>query len=136
MPTEGTNHKTTISAMLAVSSTPKAVEWYMKALGARLLWSLGSVAGLEIDGAPFFLHEPVKDRFSSPREIATTTARVELFVDQPDEVIKRAVQAGATGGDIEDYETPWGIHRQGGFIDPFGHNWLVGDKSPLNRFPR
>lgn len=26
---------------------------------------------------------------------------------------------------------PWGVHRQGGFIDPFGHLWLVGDRSPL-----
>jgi uncharacterized glyoxalase superfamily protein PhnB len=29
---------------------------------------------------------------------------------------------------------PWGIHRQGGFIDPFGHLWLVGDVSPLQQF--
>jgi PhnB protein len=26
---------------------------------------------------------------------------------------------------------PWGTHRQGGFRDPFGHNWSVGDRSPL-----
>jgi uncharacterized glyoxalase superfamily protein PhnB len=26
---------------------------------------------------------------------------------------------------------PWGIHRQGSFVDPFGHLWLVGDESPL-----
>jgi len=128
-------HKTTVSVMLAVPNTPKAVEWYNKALGARLLWSLGSVAGLEIDGAPFFLHEPVKDKFSSPQQLGTTTARVELFVDKPDEVIERAVKAGAKGGEPRDHEAPWGIHRQGGFIDPFGHNWLVGDKSPLNPFP-
>jgi len=50
---EPSSHKTIISLMLAVPDTPKAVEWYQKALGARLLWSLGSVAGLEIDGAPF-----------------------------------------------------------------------------------
>jgi PhnB protein len=25
-----------------------------------------------------------------------------------------------------------GTHRQGGFRDPFGHNWSVGDKSPLD----
>jgi uncharacterized glyoxalase superfamily protein PhnB len=125
---------TVISIMLAVPNTPKAVDWYEKALGARLLWSLGSVAGLEIDGAPFFLHEPVKNSFASPSEIGTRTARVELFVDDPDEVIARAVKAGATGGDIKDHEISWGKHRQGGFIDPFGHNWLVGDKSPLRRY--
>jgi uncharacterized glyoxalase superfamily protein PhnB len=132
---ESTTGKTVISLMLAVPDTPAAVAWYEKALGARLLWSLGSVAGLEIDGAPFLLHEPVKDRFASPKELGTTTVRVEMFVDQPDEVIARAIKAGATGGDIRDHTRPWGTHRQGGFIDPFGHNWLVGDKSPLNRFP-
>src|SRR5437899_249121 len=103
---KSTIHKTTISVMLAVPDTPKAVRWYKKALGARLLWSLGSVAGLEIDGAPFFLHPPVNDSFQSPKEIGTRTARVELFVDQPDEVIAGAVKAGATGGDIEDHIAP------------------------------
>ncbi|MBI2946039.1 MAG: VOC family protein [Verrucomicrobia bacterium] len=128
-------NQTIISVMLAVPDTPEAVEWYKKALGADVLWSLGSVAGLEINGAPFFLHEPVKGRFASPKEIGTTTARVELFVDDPDRVIARAVEAGARGDGIKDHITPWGTHRQGGFTDPFGHLWLVGDRSPLNRFP-
>jgi hypothetical protein len=34
-----------ISVMLAVADTPAAVEWYKRALGATVLWSLGSVAG-------------------------------------------------------------------------------------------
>jgi PhnB protein len=123
-----------ISIMLAVTDTPAAVEWYKKALGAKVLWSLGSVAGLEVDGAPFFLHEPVKSSFSSPKEINTVTARVELFVDDPDKVIEQAVNAGAIGKEIKDYDVPWGKHKQGGFTDPFGHIWFVGDKSPLNYF--
>jgi PhnB protein len=127
--------ETIISLMLAVPDTPAAVDWYRQALGARLLWSLGSVAGLVVNGAPFFLHEPVAKRFNSPSEVGTTTVRVELFVDDPDVVIARAVAAGATGGDINDYLVPWGIHRQGGFTDPYGHIWLVGDKSPLRPFP-
>jgi uncharacterized glyoxalase superfamily protein PhnB len=126
--------ETIISLMLAVPDTPTAIDWYKIALGARVLWSLGSVAGLEIDGAPFFLHQPVRNGFDSPKEIGTTTVRVEVFVDQPDEVIARAVEAGATGGKIVNYAAPWGIHRRGGFTDPFGHIWLVGDKSPLNHF--
>src|SRR5260221_9150418 len=111
-------NNTVISLMLAVPDTPKAVDWYKKALGARLLWSLGSVAGLEINGAPFFLHEPVKGRFESPLTRGTTTVRVEVFVDDPDEVIARAVKTGATGREIQDHIAPWGTHRQGGFIDP------------------
>src|SRR5689334_8936464 len=48
----------------------------------------------------------------------------------------RAVAAGADGHDpVRDHEAPWGTHRQGGFFDPFGHLWLVGDRSPLRRCP-
>ena len=123
-----------ISLMLAVPDTPTAVEWYRQALGAQLLWSLGSVAGLEIEGAPFFLHEPVAESFASPQEIRTTTVRVELFVDDPDGVIARAVAAGASGRAVVEHTAPWGTHRQGGFTDPFGHSWSVGDRSPLERW--
>jgi PhnB protein len=129
------NQRTVISLMLAVPDTPAAVEWYKKALGAHVLWSLGSVAGLEIDGAAFFLHEPVKNGFDSPKAIGATTVRVEVFVDDPDQVIARAVEAGAASSDgIRNHEAPWGTHRQGGFTDPYGHVWLVGDKTPLRRY--
>jgi uncharacterized glyoxalase superfamily protein PhnB len=85
-----------LSLMLAVPDTPAAVKWYKEALGARVLWSLGSVAGLEIKGAPFFLHQPVKNGFDSPLDLGATTARVELFVDDPDVVIMRALEAGTS----------------------------------------
>ena len=63
--------------------------------------------------------------------------RVEVFVDDPDDFIGRAVAAGADGSvdRIRDHEMPWGPHRQGGFVDPFGHLWLVGDRSPLRPHP-
>lgn len=130
-------HKPIISLMLAVPDAPAAVEWYKRALGATELWSLGSVAGLEIEGAPFFIAEPARNGWENPEKVGITTVRVELFCDDPDTVIARAVEAGANGSfdPIRDHQVPWGTHRQGGFIDPFGHIWLVGDKSPLNRFP-
>ena len=119
--------------MLAVEDTPSAVEWYKRALGAKVLWSLGSVAGLEIGGAPFFLGEPANNGWESPAKLGITSTRVEVFCDDPDAFIARAVEAGAHGNDpIRDHQMPWGIHRQGGFVDPFGHIWLVGDRSPLH----
>jgi uncharacterized glyoxalase superfamily protein PhnB len=133
---ENQNPELTISVMLAVTNAPAAVLWYKKALGATVLWSLGSVAGMEIAGAAFFVGEPANNRWESPEKLGITSTRVEVFCDDPDIFIALAVQAGANGFDnIKDHEAPWGIHRQGGFIDPFGHIWLVGDKSPLNRFP-
>ena len=124
-----------ISLMLAVNDVPAAVEWYKKAMGATVLWSLGSVAGLEVEGAPFFLGQPEANGWESPQQSGTTSLRVEVFCSDPDSFIARAVQAGANGDadKIRNHEAPWGIHRQGGFIDPFGHIWLVGDRSPLNR---
>lgn len=127
-----------VSLMLAVPDTPAAVAWYTEALGATLLWSLGPVAGMEIAGAPFFLGQPENNGWNSPRSLGSTTLRVEVFCDDPDAVISRAVNAGADGSrdNIRNHDAPWGTHRQGGFIDPFGHIWLVGDRSPLRRFPR
>jgi len=123
--------------MVAVPNTPQAVDWYKRALGAVELWNLGSVAGLEIAGAPFFVGEPANNRWESPTKLGMTSARIEVFCDDPDAFIARAVEAGANGSvdRIRNHEMPWGPHRQGGFLDPFGHMWLVGDRSPLTPHP-
>src|SRR5690349_13422028 len=128
------NHPT-LSVMLAVRDAPKAAAWYAKALGAVELWNLGSVIGLEIAGAAFFLGEPEKNGWESPEVLGTTTTRIEVFLDDPDTFITRALEAGARGtlDDLRDHEAPWGVHRQGHFYDPFGHLWLVGDRSPLKK---
>jgi len=89
-----------ISVMLIVPSADAATAWYQAALGATELWNLGSVVGLEIAGAPFFLHEinPANPAETSPGQAGVTSTRVELFTDDPDHVIERAIAAGATAG--------------------------------------
>lgn len=126
-----------ISVMLAVADAPAAARWYQDALGAVVLWDLGSVIGLSVDGAPFFLGQPENNGWDTPADVGTRTVRVEVFVDDPDAFIARAVAAGADGSvdRIRDHQMPWGPHRQGGFYDPFGHRWLVGDRTPLRPFP-
>lgn len=122
-----------ISLMLAVPDAPLAARWYAEALGATELWNLGSVIGLSVQGAPFFLGQPEGNGWETPAVVGLPTVRVELFVDGPDAFIARAVAAGADGSGhaIRDHQAPWGVHRQGGFVDPFGHLWFVGDRSPL-----
>jgi PhnB protein len=127
-----------VSVMLIVSDAAAAIAWYTAALGAAELWNLGGVAGLHIDGAPFFVHEAVPGRKAepAPTDVDLTTTRIEVFVDEPDQFIDRASAAGATAVEPPtDHETPWGIHRQGGFTDPSGHRWSVGDRTPLQPFP-
>jgi PhnB protein len=123
-----------ISLMLAVPDATAAARWYEQALGAIRLWDLGGVVGLTVDGAPFFLGEPENNGWDTPDGLGSRTVRVEVFVDDPDGFIERAVAAGADGSvdEIRDHQMPWGTHRQGGFLDPFGHLWLVGDRSPLH----
>jgi PhnB protein len=130
-------HPPVISVMLAVADASAATQWYERGLGAIQLWNLGSVVGLTVEGAPFFLGEPSNNRWETPVALGTRTVRVEVFVDDPDSFIDRAVAAGADASvdAIRDHEAPWGTHRQGSFVDPFGHLWLVGDRSPLRAWP-
>ena len=131
--------ETHLSVMLIVSDAEAAISWYRSAVGATELWNLGGVAALQVHGAPFFLHEvnPRNPTENSPQVIGATSVRIELFVDNPDAVIQRALAAGATlGSPIEDHHHfPGTVHRQGGFRDPFGHNWSIGNKSPLQPRP-
>src|SRR6478735_2533533 len=91
---------TAIAPMLAVSDGNAAIDFYKAAFGATLLWHLDGghvVAGLSIDGAPFFLaSESPPHGTRSPDSAGFTTVRIELFVDDPIAVHKRAVAAGAS----------------------------------------
>jgi PhnB protein len=126
---------TQISPMLAVGDGNAAIEFYKAAFGATLLWSLdGSVAGLSIDGANFFLaRESPPHGTRGPASAGFTTVRIELFVDDPIAVHGHALAAGAIEQDPirEHAHTATGPHPikrmlQGALVDPFGHMWLVG----------
>jgi len=132
-----------ISLMLAVPDAQAAASWYQRALGAKVLWSLGSVIGLEIEGAPFFVGQPENNGWATPRTLGMPSCRIEVFCDDPDGLVARALKEDALlrhGRKVQDpmrvHRMPWGPHRQGGFVDPFGHIWLVGDRSPLKPYPR
>jgi uncharacterized glyoxalase superfamily protein PhnB len=129
---------TTIAPMLAVSDGSAAIAFYQAAFGATLLWRLGEgddvVAGLEIDGAPFFLaKEAPSSGTRGPAAAGCTTVRIELFVDDPHATHARAIAAGAkekSQVSTHEYTTigpkPIGRMLQGSVIDPFGHRWLIG----------
>ena len=129
---------TQISPMLAVIDGNTAIEFYKAAFGAELLWHLDGaghvVAGLSIDGAPFFLaHESPQYGTRGPGSVGFTTVRIELFVDDPRVVHRKAVAAGAVEhSPVEEHQHeftgPKAFKRmlQGAVVDPFGHMWLIG----------
>lgn len=127
---------TSISPMLAVRDAAAAIDFYVAAFGAVERWRIDAggaiVAELTIDGAPVFLAEENPPRTSGPGTVGTTTVRIELFVDDPAAVQTRAVEAGATMGDVVRHRRHDTIDGgsfemlQGGVVDPFGHVWLIG----------
>ena len=129
---------TEITVMLAVNDAQGAVEFYKKAFGAEVYWTIGGddhmVAGLAIGGARFFLStESPEFGTRGPLGAGFTTVRIEIFVDDPVALQAKAVAAGATlRSEIKEhkYDTkgPKPIRRmlQGSVVDPFGHMWLIG----------
>jgi uncharacterized glyoxalase superfamily protein PhnB len=126
---------TQISPMLAVSDARAAMEFYRAAFGAEVQWDLdGAIAGLSVGGARLFLAEESPPHGTrGPASVGFTTVRIELFVDDPVAVHKRAVAAGAIErSPVREHQHttrgPQPIKRmlQGAVVDPFGHIWLVG----------
>ena len=127
-----------ISPMLAVSDAGAAIEFYKRAFSAEVLWDLGGdehlVAGLSVHGAQFFLAtESPEYGTRSPGSAGFTTVRIELFVDDPEAVQRKALEAGAVLHSpvmehAHDTTGPRPIRRmlQGAVVDPFGHMWLIG----------
>lgn len=126
---------TSIQPELWVENAREAVRFYGAAFGAEVLHQVGEgddiVAQLGVGDAAFWIaptSAPMR-RFS-PRAIEGATGRTLLVVDDPDQVLRRAVAAGATESSPVRNEHGWLLGR---IIDPFGHEWEIG--VPLGAWP-
>jgi len=123
--------------MLIVADADAAVTWYREALGASELWNLGGVAGLEIDGAPFFLHEAnPRNPVRTARTVSASPARASRCSSMTRR-LHSARDRGRCHAGLRNRgaRAALGNAPPGGFHDPFGHNWSVGDRSPLSHRP-
>lgn len=120
---------TSFAPMLTINNGVTDIEFYKKAFDAVELWCLRNddnsihVAGLEIDGALFHLHEQTRGNAFSPDKHGGTTVNIGLMVDDVHAVVAKAVEAGATlTSPVQDYDYGY---RQGEIVDPFGHQWTI-----------
>lgn len=121
---------TFFAPQLTIKIVAPAVEFYKKVLGAKVLRlfnnSDGSihVAEMEVDGAMFHIHEEVpRDYQLSPETTKAASVIIGLFVDDVHAIVKRAEENGAK---IISPVTDWEYgYRQGTFLDPFGHQWMI-----------
>ena len=124
--------QTSIVPTLSVRNGVAAIEFYKKAFGAVELMRVDSpdglvVAELVIETARFFIADesPAHGNLS-PETVKGVTARMGLFVANPDAVADKAVAAGATllyPVADQDYG-----YRLGAVKDPFGHVWEIARK--------
>ena len=128
---------TTIAPMLAVPEGARAIEFYKSAFGAVERWRIDAgaavIAGMSVDGAEFFLAPALPSHGTySPDSVGGTTVRIELFVEDPEAAVKRAVAASVEERNpVSEYShqtTVGGRFRmlQGMVVDPFGHYLLIG----------
>jgi uncharacterized glyoxalase superfamily protein PhnB len=111
-------------AYLIVNDAAGAIEFYKEAFGAtekfRLVEQSGRIGGTILMLADEFpeydVHSPVK--------FGGTPVTIHLHVDDADDVIQRAVRAGAQIL-IEPKDNFYG-ERSGTVRDPFGHRWNIG----------
>jgi PhnB protein len=116
---------TSIQPELWVERAGQAMAFYADAFGARVLHQVGQgddiVAQLAVSEAAFWVAAagPERGRFS-PAAIGGATSRTLLVADDPDAVVRRAIDAGATQKSAVSDEHGW---RLGRIVDPFGHKW-------------
>ena len=119
---------TVIQPELWVESPRDAVAFYESAFGATVLHLVGEeddiVAQLSVDGAPFWVAGTSSSlKRLSPPEAGGTTSRTLLVARGPEEIVSRALSAGAALISPVADEHGW---RLGRIVDPFGHEWEIG----------
>lgn len=118
-------------AYLCVDNAAEAIEFYGKAFGARENFRLaepnGRIGHAELDfgGATLML----SDEFPSygvkgPDRRGPAAVTIHIHVDDTDEVVRRAVAAGATV-EMEPADQFYG-ERSAIVRDPYGHRWHIG----------
>lgn len=118
---------------LFINNGVKDISFYENAFGAKEIMRFSNddgslhVAELSIGGTIFHIHEITANTyFFSPDKHNGTTIRIGLFVEDVDEVINKALKAGAIEiSPAQDYEYGY---RQGIIKDPFGHCWQIQKK--------
>jgi len=120
----------TITPYLIVNGAATAIEFYKQAFGATELMRLTQPDGkighaeIQIGGAKIMLADEVLDRgYWSPRSLGGSGTGIVLYVEDADDVFKRAVTAGARAQQAVKDQV-FG-DRSGTLTDPFGHMWTI-----------
>ncbi|HKF50215.1 MAG TPA: VOC family protein [Terracidiphilus sp.] len=118
-----------VAPMLSVRRGSAAVDFYIAAFGAEVLFKIEApdgavVAELGVGQSRFWVaDESPENKNFSPETIGGGTVRMVLVVPDPDAAFLRAIGAGAmVVHPVADQDYGW---RVGRLVDPFGHHWEI-----------
>ena len=115
---------------LSVDGANAAIAFYQKVLGATERMRMDAPGG-KIGHAVLEIGESIvmiADAFpemggTTPQALGGTPVTMMVYVDDVDDVFRRALDAGATSD--RPVENQFYGDRAGQFTDPFGHKWFV-----------
>jgi PhnB protein len=117
--------KTLVTATLSVRNWQRAMDFYQTAFGAKVLHCVpgGGVAQLAVTDAEFWVAEESPEHLNfSPETLGGCSVRMLLIVEDPAEICRQAVAAGATQVAPVADAHGWRIGR---IVDPAGHHWEI-----------
>jgi PhnB protein len=119
-----------VTPYLTVDGAAAAIDFYCSVLGAteRMRMPMpGDRVGhaeLAIGDSVVMLADESPDMGNrGPRSVGGTPVTLYVYVDDVDDVHRRAIESGATS--IHEPEDRFYGDRTGAFEDPFGHRWSV-----------
>lgn len=135
----------TITPYLIVKGGVRAIEYYKKAFGAKVMLCMmepgGRVGHAELkigDSYIMLSDEYPQYGFKAPKKGKHQPVSILIYVKNVDATVKKAVAAGAKL--VRPVADQFYGDRTGGIADPFGHSWYVAshieDVSPKEQMRR
>ncbi|MEP6684107.1 MAG: VOC family protein [Parafilimonas sp.] len=121
------NKNSSIQPWLSVKNAAAAVSFYQNAFNAietyRLETPEGLVIKFSVNGAEFWISGSNDDKINNDKELQAENIRMILIVDDPEEVFRKSIDAGAAEIFPVGEEHGWKLGR---IVDPFGLHWEIG----------
>jgi PhnB protein len=122
-------YRNSIVPYIYVDGASDAIAFYKRAFGAVELFRIAHPNGrilhaeILICGSVVMIGDPDDRLYAAPRGLGRCTAGLHVFVDDNEDLLKRAVEAGAE--EIQPVTDMFYGASSASVRDPFGHVWVI-----------